>query len=117
MFYYILLTYSLIDYCISSSSHISVYLSFLIYKSEACDNCVHILLDDLDFLQRNMTGVGGNLESVSAGVTALRRLEDINSTVVEYKVSSKKCEIKRILYTVFSLAIKKRCGFKHSNFI
>ncbi|XP_021350179.1 laminin subunit alpha-like isoform X1 [Mizuhopecten yessoensis] len=46
-----------------------------------CDNCVHILLDDLEFMDRNLTSLTGNLATVSVGVTALKRLEAINESI------------------------------------
>ncbi|XP_060084833.1 laminin-like protein epi-1 [Ylistrum balloti] len=46
-----------------------------------CDNCVHILLDDLEFMDRNLTSLTGNLATVSVGVTAMKRLQAINDSV------------------------------------
>ncbi|KAK3091660.1 hypothetical protein FSP39_021617 [Pinctada imbricata] len=52
---------------------------------QECDSCVHILLDDVEVLERNISRLSINLESVSIGVTAFKRLEDINNTVYELR--------------------------------
>lgn len=51
-----------------------------------CDNCVHILIDDVEALNAEMSGLTANLEGVSAGVSAHNRLKKINETVFEYRV-------------------------------
>lgn len=50
-----------------------------------CDNCVHLLVDDVEILEYNVSSMKLELESVSVGVLAVRRLEKINSTVAELR--------------------------------
>ena len=52
---------------------------------QECDNCVHILIDDVEALNAEMSGLTANLEGVSAGVSAHNRLKKINETVFEYR--------------------------------
>lgn len=51
-----------------------------------CDSCVHLLLDDMDYLHRNITMMMSDLESVSVGVRTVRRLEEIKKAVNELGV-------------------------------
>jgi len=46
-----------------------------------CDNCVHLLVDDTEVLERNVSVMIRDLNSISVGVLAMRRLERINNTV------------------------------------
>ncbi|KAK6179097.1 hypothetical protein SNE40_011531 [Patella caerulea] len=48
---------------------------------QECDNCVHILIDDLDVFDRNVTIVKRELASVSVGVSAFMMINQINDTV------------------------------------
>ena len=48
---------------------------------------MHLLLDDMDYLDRNITVMMEDLESVSVGVRTVRRLEDIKNAVRELGVS------------------------------
>ncbi|XP_061192514.1 laminin subunit alpha-like [Saccostrea echinata] len=52
---------------------------------QACDNCIHILLDDVEALQRNISGLSTTLESVSVGMTANNRLEEINQAAINLR--------------------------------
>jgi hypothetical protein len=52
----------------------------------ACDNCVHILLDDIEALQTNVSDLASTLESVSVGMTANNRLEAINNAAITLRV-------------------------------
>ena len=47
---------------------------------------MNLLIDDVVILDHNVTTIMHELESVSVGVTAMRRLEKINSTVHELRV-------------------------------
>lgn len=49
---------------------------------QACDSCVHILLDDVEALQRSTTNLSITLESVSVGMSANNRLEEINQAAI-----------------------------------
>ncbi|CAL1548003.1 unnamed protein product [Lymnaea stagnalis] len=48
---------------------------------QECDYCVHLLLDDLDFLARNVSVVNRQLREVSIGVGAFNQLNSNNETV------------------------------------
>ncbi|XP_077991288.1 laminin subunit alpha-5-like [Glandiceps talaboti] len=50
-----------------------------------CDDCVNILLDEVEILNHNISEVGDNLHDISVGVGALKRLEQINETAYELK--------------------------------
>lgn len=52
-----------------------------------CDSCVNLLLDDVEILNYNLTIMSHELKNISAGVLALLRLERINNTVHELRVS------------------------------
>lgn len=52
----------------------------------ACDSCVHILLDDVEALQRSTTNLSTTLESVSVGMSANNRLEEINQAAINLRV-------------------------------
>jgi laminin alpha 3/5 len=45
-----------------------------------CDSCIHILLDEVEDLDSKVTVIMDDLDSVSVGVGAIRRLEAINNT-------------------------------------
>ena len=51
-----------------------------------CDSCVHLLLDDVDMLDQNITEVSEDLDSVSVGVGAMRRLDRIEEEVATLRV-------------------------------
>ncbi|KAK7100839.1 laminin subunit alpha-like isoform X2 [Littorina saxatilis] len=50
---------------------------------QECDYCIHLLLDDLDVLDRNVTTVRRQLADVSVGVAAFNRLAQYNNTLIE----------------------------------
>lgn len=52
---------------------------------QACDSCVHILLDDVEALQRSTTNLSTTLESVSVGMSANNRLEEINQAAINLR--------------------------------
>ncbi|XP_074640335.1 laminin subunit alpha-like [Tubulanus polymorphus] len=52
---------------------------------QQCDNCVYLLMQEADQLTVNFTQVHDDLKDVSVGVFALRRLENINETVIELR--------------------------------
>jgi laminin alpha 3/5 len=52
---------------------------------QECDNCVHLLVDDIELLQRNVTSMTRELHNISVGVLAMRRLDEINATVIELR--------------------------------
>ena len=52
----------------------------------ACDSCVHILLDDVEGLQRSTADLSSTLESVSVGMSANNRLEEINQSAINLRV-------------------------------
>ncbi|ESO94906.1 hypothetical protein LOTGIDRAFT_144813 [Lottia gigantea] len=54
---------------------------------QECDNCVHILIDDLDHFDRNVSVVRRQLASVSVGVGAFMKISQINDTVSLLKVN------------------------------
>ncbi|XP_063440155.1 laminin-like protein epi-1 isoform X2 [Mytilus trossulus] len=49
---------------------------------QECDNCVHILIDDVEALDSELGGLTANLAGVSAGVSAHNRLKRINESVI-----------------------------------
>lgn len=53
-----------------------------------CGYCVHLLMDDLDFMDRNVTVSRRTLASVSVGVAAFQKLSDINQTIADLRVRS-----------------------------
>ncbi|XP_022314761.2 laminin subunit alpha-like [Crassostrea virginica] len=52
---------------------------------QACDSCVHILLDDVEGLQRSTADLSSTLESVSVGMSANNRLEEINQSAINLR--------------------------------
>ena len=50
---------------------------------------MNLLIDDVEFLDHNLTLIMKDLDSVSVGVGAMRRLERINNTVYELRVGRK----------------------------
>ncbi|PVD23436.1 hypothetical protein C0Q70_16705 [Pomacea canaliculata] len=48
---------------------------------QECDYCIHLLLDDMDILNRNVITVRRQLADVSVGVAAFQRLEEYNNSV------------------------------------
>ncbi|KAL3869382.1 hypothetical protein ACJMK2_042067 [Sinanodonta woodiana] len=50
-----------------------------------CDNCIHVLLDDMDYLDRNITIIQRSLKMVSIGVSAMRKIDQINQTSLELR--------------------------------
>ena len=48
-----------------------------------CDSCVHLLVDDVELLEHNITTMVQSLENINVGVLAMRRLNRINVTVIE----------------------------------
>ena len=53
---------------------------------EACDNCVHTLLDDSDELLFDITNASESLYIINIGVKARKRLEMLNATAQSIKV-------------------------------
>ena len=53
-----------------------------------CDSCIHILLDELENMDASVTDIMDDLDSVSVGVGAIRRLNYINQTAHDLRVSS-----------------------------
>ena len=45
-----------------------------------CDSCVHLLVDDVELLERNLSSMVRRLDNINVGVLALRRLHHINIT-------------------------------------
>lgn len=58
----------------------------MVFFSE-CDNCVHILIDDVEALDSELGGLTANLAGVSAGVSAHNRLKRINESAIALGVS------------------------------
>jgi len=50
-----------------------------------CDSCVHLLVDDVESLELNLTTMVHRLENINVGVLALRRLQRINVSVVDLR--------------------------------
>ena len=50
-----------------------------------CDSCVHLLVDDVELLEHNVTTMIERLEDVSVGVLAMRRLQRLNASVIELR--------------------------------
>ena len=50
---------------------------------QECDYCIHILLDDMDSMGRDMSVVSREMAEVSVGVGAFNKLGSYNSTVAE----------------------------------
>lgn len=59
---------------------------YFVFIFLACDSCVHILLDDVEALQRSTTNLSITLESVSVGMSANNRLEEINQAAINLRV-------------------------------
>lgn len=55
---------------------------------EACDNCVHTLLDDTDILNMEIANASDSLYIINIGVEARKRLEQLNQTTQNLKVCS-----------------------------
>ncbi len=72
------------EFLYSSESKYFICL-YLLGVSE-CDSCVHLLLDDVLILDHNITIISKDLDSVSVGVGAMRRLDNINRTVALLRV-------------------------------
>ena len=53
-----------------------------------CDSCVHLLLDEVEHLDINITEIKKDLKYLSVGVNAIKRLESANRTVYELRVST-----------------------------
>ena len=53
-----------------------------------CDECTHYLMDDIDYLDGNITEVQSGLTTVSIGVEAMKRLDRANQTVFDLQVST-----------------------------
>ena len=62
-----------------------VYLEYFNLLSE-CDQCVTLLLDDIEAMYFDAGDMIDDLTSISVGVTAIRRLKKINDTVTELQV-------------------------------
>jgi laminin alpha 3/5 len=52
---------------------------------QECDSCVHLLVDDTEYILGNVSTMIRDLSSISVGVLAVRRLEKINQTVYELR--------------------------------
>jgi hypothetical protein len=52
-----------------------------------CDTCTHNLLDDMEYLDTDITVVQEGLQTVSIGVEAMRRLDVVNQSVFDLRVS------------------------------
>jgi len=50
-----------------------------------CDSCVHLLVDDVELLEHNVTSMIDSLENINVGVLAMRRLQRINTSVIELR--------------------------------
>jgi len=50
-----------------------------------CDSCVHLLVDDVELLEHNISTMVRSLENVNVGVLAMRRLDRINVSVTEIR--------------------------------
>ena len=61
---------------------------FLLFMAE-CDECTHYLMDDLEYLDGNITEVQTGLTTVSIGVEAMKRLERANVTVFDLQVNTR----------------------------
>lgn len=66
-----------------------------------CDYCIHLLLDDMDILNRNVITVRRQLADVSVGVAAFQRLEEYNNSVSILKV--RRFMLKRIKRKIYCL--------------
>ena len=51
-----------------------------------CDECTHYLIDDIEYLDSNITEVQTGLTTVSIGVEAMKRLDRANVTVFDLQV-------------------------------
>ena len=60
-------------------------MSFL-FQTE-CDKCVHILLDDMDAMIGNTSGLIASVENIGLGRAAYNRLDVINRTAHDLAVS------------------------------
>lgn len=66
-------------------SHSTIAFGMLYWFHLECDNCIHLLMDDIEFLDRNVTTMRRELDSISVGILAFQRLEKINRTVAELR--------------------------------
>lgn len=48
-----------------------------------CDSCIHLLIDDIEILDRNVTSMREELENVTMGVQAFKKLESVNISIIE----------------------------------
>ncbi len=52
-----------------------------------CDSCIHLLLDDAEFIEYNLDRMILELRNISIGAEAVERLSRINITVHRLRVS------------------------------
>ena len=60
-------------------------MSVCVSACTECDSCVHLLVDDVELLEHNITTMVRSLENINVGVLAMRRLQRINVTVIEQR--------------------------------
>ena len=65
-----------------------------------CDTCIDNLLDDIEGQDDEMSGVQESLQTVSIGLAAQRRLESVNTTIIDFGVKSLIITMKQHVYTV-----------------
>lgn len=53
-----------------------------------CDSCVHLLLDDMMVLERQLADAERELSNITISYLAYKRLSQINDTVIELQVRS-----------------------------
>ena len=69
--------------------HVFIFLHFV---SQECDKCVHILLDDMDAMIGNTSGLLASVENIGLGRAAYNRLDVINKTAHDLAVRIEDCK-------------------------
>ncbi|CAK9302646.1 unnamed protein product [Gordionus sp. m RMFG-2023] len=52
---------------------------------QPCDNCVHTLLDDVELQARNLKEIMADMNEISEGIFATKRLTQINNTIMHLR--------------------------------
>jgi len=69
--------------CLSVCLPVCVYVCLCVCVE--CDSCVHLLVDDVELLEHNLTSMVRSLDNINVGVLAMRRLQRINVSVTDLR--------------------------------
>lgn len=69
--------------CLDVCAWVCVYVCLCVCVE--CDSCVHLLVDDTEVLEHNITTMIRSLDNINVGVLAMRRLHRINVSVTELR--------------------------------